>query len=453
MTGTPRSPEVYEAPMLTRIASLFGLLALLLPSTATAQADLQVGLVDRVVAIVGDSSVLQSQVTFEAQQMQLADPTLPTPTSPQYGEFLSGVLESRIDLLLVIQAAERDTLISVDEANLDQQITDMIDGLATQFGGQPALQAALREIGMTLAEYREERRNEARQQQIYQLYMATRRRDARPIELTEEEMLAQFQQLQPQMQQRPRSLTFRQVVIRPEAADSARAAARAEAEVLLGRARAGEDFAQLAEENSDDLGSAPLGGDVGWFRRGQMVREFEDVAFSIGEGRMAIAESMFGFHVILVERVRRAEVSARHILRVPRVGPTDIERARDVARQLVERATAGEDMRDLSDEFGDPSEADSLTIAFQQLSELPPSYIRLSNASVGDVVGPLEFQQGSGRESDMRISVVKVIEIREAGAFTFEDVRPLLASQLQELKLRDQILETLKANTYIDIRM
>jgi peptidyl-prolyl cis-trans isomerase SurA len=440
--------------MLTRIASLFGLLALLLPSSATAQADLQVGVVDRVVAMVGDSAVLQSQVIFEAQQMQLADSTLPAQTSPQFGEFLSSVLESRIDLLLVVQAAERDTLITVDEATLDQEITELIDGLATQFGGQPALQAALRDIGMTLAEYREQRRSEARQQQIVQLYMATQMRGARPIELTEEEMLVQFQELQPQMQQRPRSLTFRQVLIRPEAPDSAKAAAQAEAEALLERARAGEDFAQLAEENSDDLGSASLGGDVGWFRRGQMVSEFEDVAFSLAAGRMAIAESMFGFHVIKVERTRgRGEVQARHILKVSQVGPTDIQTARDLALRVVERARAGEDMLDLSDDFGDPSEPDSLTIAFQQLSELPPSYVALGSASVGDVVGPLEIQQGSGGATDMRIAVVKVIEIREAGAFTFEEVRPLLASQLQEMKLREQILESLKANTYIDIRM
>jgi hypothetical protein len=197
-----------------------------------------------------------------------------------------------------------------------------------------------------------------------------------------------------------------------------------------------------------------LGGDVGWFRRGQMVSEFEDVAFALGAGRMAIAETVFGFHVIRVERTRgRGEVQARHILKVPGVTPADIEAARTKALGVVERASAGERMVDLFDEFGDASEPDSLTIAFTRLSELPPAYAELRTAVVGDVVGPLEFQQGAGSPSDVRLAVVKVIEIREAGAFTFEDVRPILAQQLQELKRRDRILETLKANTYIDIRM
>jgi peptidyl-prolyl cis-trans isomerase SurA len=440
--------------MMKRTAAFFALTHLLLPAPAAAQADLQSGIVDRVVAMVGDSAILESQVTFEAQQLQLADSTTPRPTDPGYDQFLDDVLLSWVDRLLVIQAAERDTLIRVDEATLDQQITDLIDGLARQFGGQPALQAALRDIGMTLAEYREMRRNEARQQQIVQLYMATQLRSARPIELTEEELLEQFRLLQPQMQQRPRQLTFRQVVIRPESSDSAKAAARTEIEALLARAQAGEDFSELATSHSDDLGTAALGGDVGWFRRGDMVSEFEDAAFALGSGRMGIAESVFGVHLIKVERTRgRGEVQARHILKVPGVSPDDTEAARDLARRVLVRAHAGESMRDLSDEFGDPSEPDSVTVAFQQLTELPPSFAQLRTAVVGDVLGPLEYQQGLGGPSALRLSIVKVESIREAGAFTFEDVRSLIANQLQEVKRRERVLEALRANTYIDIRM
>jgi peptidyl-prolyl cis-trans isomerase SurA len=440
--------------MLTRIATFLALFALLAPSPGTAQTDLQLGVVDRVVAIVGDSAVLQSQVTFQAQQMQLADPSTPTPTDPRYGEFLDEVLAGSIDMLLVIQAAARDSLIQVDEATLDQQISELLDGLANQFGGQPALQAALREIGMTLAEYRDMRRTEARQQQIVQLYMGNQLRDARPIELTEADLLAQFQELAPTMQDRPQQLTFRQVVVRPQSSDSAKSVAQEEAREILQLLREGGDFAELATERSDDPGSAALGGDLGWFRRGQMVSEFEEVAFGLGPGNMGIVESVFGFHLIEVLRVRgRSEVQARHILKVPEVSPDDIEAARDVARRVFERATSGEDMTALFEEFGDDAEPDSLTLAFPQLADLPPAFSQLNTASVGDVLGPLEYVQGNGAPSDLRLSVVKVIEIREAGPFTFEDVRPLIAQQLQEMRRRDQILETLRTNTYIDIRM
>lgn len=440
--------------MLTRIYTLLALLALALAAPAGAQVNLQSDLVDRVVAVVGDSSVLQSEVLVEAQRMALQDSTMPAPGSPQFDGFLRDVLDAHIDKLLVVQAAEKDTLIQVDEATIDQQIADYIDGLARQFGGQPALQAAIRdEMGMTLAEFRETRRSEARQEQIVQAYMANQIRAARSVELTEEELRARFEELRPQMQQRPRSLTFRQVVVRPEASESAKEAARAEIDSLAARARAGEEFEELAREYSDDTGTAPLGGELGRFRRGQMVTEFEDVAFALPAGRMGIAESPFGYHLILVERTwGRSEVQARHILKVPELTEADLAGAREVVRDVAERARAGDDMIDLIDEYGDPTEPDSLTIAFEQLSELPPAYAQLRSVSEGDVVGPLEFQTGAG-PSDLRFSVAKVIEIREAGAYTFEDVRPVIAEQLQRMHQQERILEGLRENTYVDVRM
>lgn len=77
---------------------------------------------------------------------------------------------------------------------------------------------------------------------------------------------------------------------------------RAEAEVVLKNLEEGEDFATLAEELSKDPGSAELGGDLGWFARGQMVPEFEEVAFSLEPGEFSgVVETPFGVHIILVE--------------------------------------------------------------------------------------------------------------------------------------------------------
>lgn len=69
---------------------------------------------------------------------------------------------------------------------------------------------------------------------------------------------------------------------------------------LQARAAGGEDFSKLAEENSDDPGSAAKGGSLGTFTRDQMVREFADVAFALQIGEVSkVVESPFGFHVIL----------------------------------------------------------------------------------------------------------------------------------------------------------
>jgi parvulin-like peptidyl-prolyl isomerase len=100
------------------------------------------------------------------------------------------------------------------------------------------------------------------------------------------------------------------------------ASVRQKAEEVLRRAKAGEDFATLARQFSEDPSSKAEGGDLGWFGRGQMVKEFEDAAFALKDNEVSgIVETKFGLHLIKVEARRVGgddgqgeQVRARHIL-------------------------------------------------------------------------------------------------------------------------------------------
>ncbi|MCG5500392.1 peptidylprolyl isomerase [Ectothiorhodospira lacustris] len=84
-----------------------------------------------------------------------------------------------------------------------------------------------------------------------------------------------------------------------------------EAAALIARIKAGEDFATLAREHSED-GSAAAGGDLGWFSRDMMVPDFSDAVLALGDGQFTQepVETEFGWHVILREGARESEPPA-----------------------------------------------------------------------------------------------------------------------------------------------
>ena len=407
--------------------------------------------VDAIVAVAGDSVILRSEVQERLLQMRAGG--APMPEDPAgIMQLQDEIVESLVNEQLLLQAAESDSTIMVSDEELEVIVQEDLDERIRNVGGMGQLVALLNEQGLNLISYREMLKEQARRQRLQSLWVGRRRADVGPIVVTEGEVREFIDAQREQLPRRPASIIFRQVLVRAEASDSTREAARMEAERLLELINQGEDFGELARRYSRDPSSAAQGGDLGWFPRGRMVREFEDAAFDMfQEGQVSgVVETDFGAHIIRVDRISLGERKARHILITAETNAGDEGEAEALAGEILERARAGESMRALHEEYGYDAQPplDSLQIFTPQLGSLPPGYVaEIGSAAEGDVVGPIEFD-----DRGKVFAVVKVLETRPEGDYTYDDLRARVEDQLRETKVLDEIIEELRARAHVERR-
>ena len=207
----------------------------------------------------------------------------------QRDRVLRGVLDQLIAYRLLAQESEARK-IAVSDADIDARLSE----IRSQFPSEQAFQDTLNQQHVTQEQFRE-----------------TVRRGLRINGLIDAEMSANGAVTAEQVNQFYASNSFQQgervrashiLVLVPEGADAAtKEQARTKAADILKEAQAGIDFAALAKQHSQDPGSAPSGGDLGYFERGQMVGPFEEAAFALSSGQTSeLVETRFGFHIIRV---------------------------------------------------------------------------------------------------------------------------------------------------------
>jgi peptidyl-prolyl cis-trans isomerase C len=111
------------------------------------------------------------------------------------------------------------------------------------------------------------------------------------------------------------------------------------AKALYDKVVAGEDFAKLAEANSNDPGSKADGGKLGYFSKGQMVKEFEDAAFALKKGEVSKPiKTQFGWHVIKVEDRRPKPLPTFDEVKDKIIGNMVQQKGQQVATELRGKA-------------------------------------------------------------------------------------------------------------------
>ena len=403
--------------------------------------------VERVVALVGDSVILMTEL--DEYLLTLEASGWARPDDPN--ELLTvktQVLDQLVNQQLILLEAIKDTTLTVSEVELEGRVQQEVDGQVRQFGTTNRFQDALAEQNMTVAQFREQRKNMIRRDLLQERYFAKSGTGDDGVIITEEEARAFFEENRSQIPQAPATILFENFILSPVANDESKAEALAEAERLLQLAMLGEQtFAEIATRFSDGP-SAQNGGELGWIRHdGSMVPEFEEEAFKLSPGRVSSpVETEFGYHLILLERVRGGERRVRHILIEPDILESDIEAAEVRAQSFVEKLGSGEIPTDIV-----AVTPDTLDLALGQIAEISPEYAAsMVTAQAGDIIGPIEL---TGPRMENSWGIAKIIEMKSGGSSEFEDVRELIEERLRSIRGAESLIEELRNRTFVEIRL
>lgn len=203
---------------------------------------------------------------------------------------------------------------------------------------------------------------------------------------------------------------------------------------IMDRAKAGENFASLANEYSQDLSNLEKGGNLGWFGKGQMVKPFEDAAFKAKKGSIiGPIESRFGSHIINVIDKRKEkgkeQILASHILLKIESSPATLSELRRVATLF------SYDAQDSG--FTTVANSNGLAIISQENVNESASRVRSIGSMRNGVRYAFNNKVGSVSdvlENDQFYAVLHVDSLIEEGHKSFASVKPQLVSKVKREK-------------------
>ncbi len=408
-----------------------------------------VELIDRLVAIVGDTAILLSEVREQLFQLQAQG--IEMPNDPQGVDSLANAtLQRMIEELMIVQQAEFAG-IEVTEEELDDEVDRRFAAIRARFSSDQEMLDRVEASGQNMFQFRQLLRSQVRKDLLGQRYMRSRLAEMPPIRITEQEIQAEFNS-SAAGSTRPATLSMVQIRIEPKPGEVARDSALQLAQTALEELRSGEDFEVVARRYSDDEGSRAEGGDLGWIRRSDVLPVFGDAAWAIRLGvPIGPVETRYGFHIIKVENVRGGERLVRHILTKPYIGPEQVESARSLAQAVADSIAGGADPTVMARRYGvDPDDArmDDVRVDRIEAGMGAVFATALRGARSGDVVGPFEV---SGPGDTPAFVVLDVIEYRPSGGYDLEELRVQIRDELERRGQYEALIEQVRQEVYIRI--
>ena len=285
--------------------------------------------VDGVAAVVEENIVLKSDLNQMVNMMAIQQRVDPGRDLNKYIKLKEAVLRSMVDQKILLEMAEEDTTIVATEKEVDQALEQQIETILQQAGGKAAAEKML---GQSINSFRSEFWFDMRDKIVsekYQQKMLTK------ITVSKNDVFSFFKTYKDSLPLFPTEAKIRHILIKPEPSDSVKKETLSLLNKIKDQINKGEDFGSLAEKYSMDPGSKKKGGNLGWVKRGSLLKNFEEATFTIKP--KIISEPIkteVGYHILEVFERKGNKARVRHILISPQISKKDEEISFSFAHSL-----------------------------------------------------------------------------------------------------------------------
>jgi peptidyl-prolyl cis-trans isomerase SurA len=401
---------------------------------------------DQVVAVVDNEIILLSELRQQALTFAIQYGINPQTQQQKFNELMSQVLENLVIQKVLYVKALEDTL-TVEDRIVNEELERNIERLVQQFGSREKVKEY---YGTSIEKIKRNFSEDTRQGLMAKMVMGQKEAT---IKITRREVEAFYKTMKDSLPDLPESYHIANLLLKIQAGEISKARARERMEKIEEELKAGGDFKELAEKYSDDKASAANGGDLGFFQRGELVREFEEVAYLLKPDEISgIVGTSFGFHIIQMIERQGEKINCRHILAALEPTIDDekqvVTKIQEIHQKLKSGAATFEEMVDQYSEDITSKEAHGdLGWWEKDMLQLKEFKWALEDLKPGEVSEPVKTQLG--------YHIIKLFEKQDSRPLDVKSDWDRIEAFALQMKKQDELkkwVDKLKENIYINIK-
>lgn len=409
--------------------------------------------IDEVVWVVGDEAILKSDVEEQKARMQYEG-------TPIEGDPYCTIPEEIAIQKLFLNQAKVDS-ITVSPNTVSMQVEQRINYFISQIGSKEKLEEY---FGKSLAAMREELTTLIEEQMLVQ---QVQQKLVGDVKITPSEVQKFYDKLPKEtVPVMPTKVEVQILAIAPKVPVQEAEAVKAKLRGFKERVERGEiDFSTLAILYSEDTESAKRGGELGFMKRGMLIPEFADVAFSLTDRKKVshVVETEYGYHIIQLIEKRGDQLNCRHILLKPTISlearqyalnqlDSIVDGIKTGTRTFEEAVTAFSTDKKTRMNGGVMMNPQTGDTRFQY-QELPAEVARQVNRlEVGEVSEPFVMTDETGKQICAIVKLKNRFPMHQANITDdYQEIREMLKEEICQKIISDWIVERQK-DLYVKIK-